>query len=487
MKAKGWAARLLEASALLPVLLGASCSDRGMSEPFRLNATEGGAGTFSWAYYTSIVASGDAVAAAWMNQNGQLHRNVVTRRSLDGGKTWTDETLLNEGEYANTVSVTPRLTALSKQGELLAVWQSRRNEAGQKFVLARRSTDFGGSWQPTSRLNSVPQAFLPAVAAGADGTVVVAFDDERNINRDVYVNRSPDWGATWLPKDVRLDTLPRAESGAPTVAIGADGFAYVVWEERPRSMKGRQDLSPHLLAASSSDRGETWSAPHPVLPKAHEVSPLWPAMAESGGRLTLVWSAGVSGTASKSWLWLSSSTDRGKTWSEPVAVYEGEAQPLYQIVASGGHVYFVWHGGEGSQRGGIYFNASDDGGASWRRPWTDPVRLDRPADQSSVAFHPRISIHEDKDVAVAWQESNERVLVAVSRDGGASWPDEPTTVVTTPDKDKQTLRYPQVAVTGDAAYVLWEVWTERPQKAKTMVDVNKPAPRDVWVRRLSLS
>ena len=45
------------------LLLGASCSDRdgaGMSEPFRLNATEGGAATFTWAYYTAIVASGDA-------------------------------------------------------------------------------------------------------------------------------------------------------------------------------------------------------------------------------------------------------------------------------------------------------------------------------------------------------------------------------------------------------------------------------------------
>ena len=49
------------------------------------------------------------------------------------------------------------------------------------------------------------------------------------------------------------------------------------------------------------------------------------------------------------------------------------------------------------------------------------------------------------------------------------------------------MRYPQVAVTENAAYVLWETWTERPEKVKSIGDVNKPAPRDVWVRRLTLS
>src|SRR5262249_48306506 len=150
-------------------------------------------------------------------------RDIVVRRSLDGAKTWTDQTVLNEGAYANTISVTPRLSVLPGEKEILAVWQSRRNEAGQKFVLARRSTDFGGTWQGPTQLNSMPQAFLPSVATSADGTVLVAYDDERNVNRDIYVNRSLDAGATWMPKDVRLDTLPRAESGAPTTAIGTDG------------------------------------------------------------------------------------------------------------------------------------------------------------------------------------------------------------------------------------------------------------------------
>ena len=249
-------------------------------------------------------------------------------------------------------------------------------------------------------------------------------------------------------------------------------------------MKGREMTSPHLLAASSADRGETWSAPYPVLPGGHKNTPLWPALVESRGRLTLVWSEGVTGKDSRGWLWLASSTDRGKTWSEPIAVYEGEAQPLYQIVASGEHLYFAWHGGEAAQKGGIYFNASDDGGTTWREPWTEPRRIDR-AGESGIAYHPRIAIHRDAEVALTWQESNQRILLAVSRDGGRTWP-EPTTIAEIANKDAETLRYPQVAVTADAAYILWESWKERSPKEKSIADINKVPPRDVFVRRMTL-
>jgi hypothetical protein len=482
MMGKGWVSRSLT---LATLALCAACTDSGGLGPtVRLNAADGSAATFSWAYYTSIVSSGDGVVAAWMDQNGQRNRDVVVRQSQDGGQTWGEPTVLNTGDYGNSISVTPRLTLLPGKGELLAVWQTRRSEIGQKYVLVRRSSNLGATWEAPTRLNALPQAFLPSVAANEAGAVLVAYDDERNINRDIFVNRSLDEGKTWLEKDVRIDVLARAESGAPAVALGEDGYGYVVWEERPRRAKGREDTSPHLLFASSADL-ETWSEPHRVVP-SEEVSPLWPALTESNGRVIVVWSAGLSGETTKSWLYLASSTDRGKTWSTPVTIYEGEAQPLYQIVSEGSHVYLVWHGGEAGQQGGIYFNASDDSGATWRSPWTEPTRIDRPAEGNPTrAFHPRIALRGDSGVAVTWQEGNERVLVAVSRDGGRTWPETPVVVSAIEKKDEETLRYPQVALGDDAAYVIWERWRERPSKAKTMADINKPQPRDVYFRRVT--
>lgn len=482
MIGKGWVSRSLT---LVVFALCASCTDSGGLGPLvRLNAADGSAATFTWAYYTAIVASGDGVVAAWMDQNGDRNRDVVVRRSEDSGQTWSEPTVLNTGDSANSISVTPRLVLLPKQNELLAVWQSRRSEIGQKYVLVRRSSDLGGTWAEPTRLNSLPQAFLPAVAANDAGAVLVGYDDERNINRDIFVNRSLDEGKAWLEKDVRVDTLARAESGAPAVALGNDGYGYVVWEERPRRAKGREDTSPHLLFSSSADL-ESWSEPQRIVP-SEEVSPIWPALAESNGRLTVVWSAGLSGETTRSWLYLASSADRGKTWSPPTTIYEGEAQPLYQIVSEGPHVFLVWHGGEAAQQGGIYFNASDDSGATWRTPWTSPIRIDHPeGDKPTQAFHPRIALQGDSGVAVTWQEANERVLVSVSRDGGRTWPETPVVVVTTEKKDEETLRYPQVALGAEAAYVIWERWGERPSKAKTMADINKPQPRDVYFRRVT--
>ncbi len=476
-----WTAAL--AGALACAALGCQSAD-GLGVPFRLNEKEGEAGTFTRGYYTAIVARGASVAAAWLDRNGPKNRDVAVRRSLDGGRTWSEAFHLNDGEYANTVSVRPRLALLPGPGELLAVWQSRRNEAGQKFVLARRSTDLGATWEPVERLNFLPQSFLPDVAVREDGAVLVAYDDERNVNRDIFVNRSLDGGATWLERDVRVDRMRRTESGAPAAAIAADDTACVVWEERPRPLRGRRDVRPRLLAACSRDVGRTWGPPRDVVPPGEGASPLWPQLVASGRRFTVAWSAGELGESRKSWLYLSSSSDGGTTWSAPVTAYEGETYPQYQLVSSGDHVYLVWDGGEAEQPGAIYFNSSDDGGASWRRPWTEPLRIDRPEVGRSRAFQPRLAVQGSREVAVVWQEDDRRVLLALSRDGGRTWPTSPIEVARR--EGEETLRFPQVAVGADAAYVLWERWGARQGEIRSLADVNRPTPHDVFVRRVAL-
>jgi len=455
-------------------LLGACSRDRLQLEtPTRLNASEGSGAAFSWAYYTSIAAQGDSVAAAWMGVAGARNRNIELRQSGDGGKTWTPETALNAGEFGDTISVVPKLVPLPSPGSLLAIWQARRNFAGQKFILLRRSTDFGKSWTPVARLNAKPQSFLPAVVARGDGNLLVAYSDERNIAHDVYANCSHDGGKTWLPEDVRVDTEPRGESDAPSVALGSDGHGYVLWEEGGK--EGRR-----LLVAHSPDGGATWEAPRQVDPPGMPATAIWPSLVEAGGRLTAVWTGGIAGTAAKSWLWVSSSNDRGVTWSAPLIFYEGGTQPFFQTIAEGQHVYLVWHGGDSRNAGGIYFNASDDGGATWRAPLNEPLRLDRDAQR---ALHPRLAVDREH-VAVTWQEEDKRVLLAVSTDGGRTWPDRPALVASTTEKNR--LRYPQVAASGGAAYVLWEDWADTQGMRKTLADVDKVAPIDVYVRRASL-
>jgi len=444
----------------------------------RLNEVEGLAGTFTSPYYTAITARGRGVVAAWLNRNGPRDRDLMVRSSDDAGATWSPEQLMNVGEFARTVSVVPKLAPLPKEGELLIAWHARRNVAGQKFVLLRRSTDFGKSWAPVQQLNSVTQSFLPSVGVGGDGGVVVAFSDERNIQRDIIANRSVDYGQTWLESDVRIDRVPRADSDGPAVAVGPEGWAYVVWEERP-GRNAPPETRPRIAFASSEDTGKTWGPTRRVTPDSLPASPIWPAIVESNGRLTVAWTGGVTGDTSKSWLWVSSSTDRGKTWSEPQVAYEGSLQTFFQLVADGPHLYLVWHAGDAGRPSGVYLNVSEDGGATWRQPWSSPLRIDAGKAEGDGARHPRIAV-AGSQVAVAWQENEQRVLLKVSGDGGRTWPAEPIEVGTA--DVKKTVRYPQVAVSDAGAFVLWESWVDMTGQRKTIADVDKPTPRDVFVR-----
>jgi len=470
--------RLLPVFPLLLALLPACTRDSGMGPVQRLNEVEGGAASFSWAYYTSIVAAGDRAAVAWMNQNGKMNRNVVVRTTGDRGQTWSAETPLNIGDYANTVSVVPTLAILPGDGNMLALWQARRNEAGQKFVLTRKSADFGSTWGEPTVLNTKLQAFLPVLAQRGDD-LVVAWTDERNVLRDIYSNRSRDAGTKWLPRDRRVSTQPKNESGGPTAAIGAGEHAYVVWEQRPHKS---DDSGPHLRFSTSPDMGASWTAPAEIDTGESKVSPIWPQLVWSEGRLTLAWSGGITGEGEQSWLWLSSSTDDGKTWAPPTQVYNGPTQPFFHLRAVGPQVYFAWHGGTAEAAGGIYWNASDDGGKTWRHAWDAAERLDSGAKGS--AMHPRIGFQGDV-VGVTWHDGYERVLVSASRDRGRTWPLSNATVTEREDPSDQ-LRNPQVAVSENAAYVLWERWPDKKKFIKTFADVDKTLPKDAYVRRVDL-
>ncbi len=474
--ARRWSVRAGTWMAVLALVASVGCSRDGLGPAVRLDEPEGTAASFSWPYYTDIVASGDRVAAAYMTLNGKQDRHVVVRQSDDGGKTWSAQSLLDVPEYGDTISVAPRL-AVAPGDALLAVWQARRNRAGQKFILARRSTDFGRSWGPTARLNAAAQSFPVALASRPDGRMLVAYSDERNIARDIFAYRSTDGGATWLDKDVIVDPAPDSESLGLGAALGQGDDAYVIWEERAKG------ASPKLLLARSADAGASWGPARRVDPADGPASPLWPAVVASAGRLTAVWTAGLIGTSTKSWLWVASSTDGGETWSKPQLFYEGPSQAIFHLLAKGPHVYLAWNAGGSDGSVGIYFNASDDGGATWRQPLDAPLRIDDGGGAKRSAARPRMALAGESTVAVVWQESERRIALAVSSDDGRSWPQASTTIATV---DHGKLRFPQVAASEAAAYVIWEQWADMEGQRKTLADVQKLTPLDVWVRRVAL-
>ncbi len=135
-------------------------------------------------------------------------RDVLTRRSTDGGKTWSEGKLLNDDPYdpkdgghsQNNPSV-----SIAPNGRVDAVWWDFRNDQGQfqNDVYYSYSEDNGATWSKNLRANdrSIDRRLgvwsngydmrMPIGVASTDKVALFAWDDTRNATKltdgqDVY-------------------------------------------------------------------------------------------------------------------------------------------------------------------------------------------------------------------------------------------------------------------------------------------------------------
>lgn len=263
-----------------------------------------------------------AMADRRLETNADLPGNidVVCRRSTDGGRTWSDviEVAVHDqgGGYGD-----PAL-GLDRQGNLVAVF-----------------THGNGLWQ------SVP---------GNHATICTS--------------RSTDGGLTWsAPVDVTPGLFSQTPGQAPVTAITAfatsgriltarDGSMWFVLVVRPDETK----WGPlHAVACRSTDGGRTWKA----MPKAADTYADESKLLElPGGKLLM-----SIRNRNKGYRKFSVSTDRGRTWSEPV-----ESTTLPDPACNGDIIALpdgtLIHSINNSHtdREKITLFASNDLGATWR-------------------------------------------------------------------------------------------------------------------------
>jgi len=153
----------------------------------------------------------DKVAAPGMDTSMLLgDRDVFTRRSTDGGRTWSEPKLLNDdpwdpkdgGHTQNNPSV-----RVAPNGRVDAVWWDFRNDQGQfqNDVYYSYSEDNGATWSKNIRANdrSIDRRIgvwsngydmrMPVGIASTNKVAVFAWDDTRNADQltqgqDVYTS-----------------------------------------------------------------------------------------------------------------------------------------------------------------------------------------------------------------------------------------------------------------------------------------------------------
>ncbi len=209
-------------------------------------------------------------------------------------------------------------------------------------------------------------------------------------------------------------------------SISASGGGAIVWHHI--NDDGNQEVS----FAAMSAKGKTYG---PVNLSSAIGNSRWPTIGGSlDGTMLVAWEDDRDGK--KMELYLSRSTDEGKSWTDPKRL---------TVHTSGAYDPILWHQGKTwmvvweDGRGGIYTRRSDNDGKSWQKE----VRI-----SGGNATWPILAGKED-NIWCIWRDSTV-VNIANSSDMGNSW-SEPTQLS---ESDRQ-VGEPTIAVADNTIFTAW--------------------------------
>ncbi|MEM7201155.1 MAG: sialidase family protein [Planctomycetota bacterium] len=343
-----------------------------------------------------VAASGRRVYVTWLDErNGQA--DIYFNRSLDGGITWlAADVRLDTDAPGSAFSADPQIAVVGSN--VYVVWAD--NRSGVNDVYCNRSLDGGTTWlRADVRLDTGPattDSELPQLAADGNG-VWVAWWDTRNGNGDVFCNYSRDRGTTWLAQDVRLDTnAPGATPSAEVQIAASDDAVYVTWRE----LRGSE---ADVYLNRSLDGGATWLPADVRLDTdpAGSAASFAPQIVATGPHVYVVWQDFRNGLSN---IYLNRSPDAGTTWLAADVRIDtsppGSSLSIDPRIAVAGHnVYVTWE--DFRDRGiDIFVSRSLDDGRTWLGA---DVRLDTDPRGAATSLGPNIAAAGDA-AYVIWEE-----------------------------------------------------------------------------------
>ncbi|MCI0362437.1 MAG: hypothetical protein L0Y44_05685 [Phycisphaerales bacterium] len=372
-------------------------------------------------YYPQIAANNAGqVVHIWLEAifaDPASHR-IHCKTSFDHGQTITAAPARVDSTPAPFGFVDPRI-AMDDKGNVYAVWKRNLTFTSQTELWFSRSTNAGLNWEPDVRIDhaTVPIGIVspPQIAADQLGNVYVVWSDTRLSNKwRVFLQRSSDFGATWLADDIRVDHNQTASNRSenPQLAIGASGggasgdgggggggHVYIAWEDNRQSANS-------IYFNSSSDHGATFQ-PADIhvdsLPAGSAYLVQSPTIAASqSGDVYIAWSDLRNGNYQA---WFNRSNDYGTTFAVDQRIDHGSpgihTHPVRLAADNHDHVYGIWmRAAPGPQVNvsKLYLNSSNDGGNTWG---ASDTRIDN-ADATTHAHYAGIRADDNGRVFLAW-------------------------------------------------------------------------------------
>lgn len=362
-----------------------------------------------------VATSGDGVLLLWQADHAGIGCRQYYRWSTDGGRAWQGPHLLESlpgcythGRLLPGDNGSILLLAHLEDGSYLLAWDREswsepqfqdaltefvnaetlrtvqfdcyqgQFRSGHLLVVGCSSGEVNDIWVTSRDVESTTSWFSPPVwsqpaaisgsnlqvatielVATGDGLIHAFFSQPQDPG--IYYTR---WdGVTWSRVTLLLK-VPEEEAGWPVVVAGPGNELFLI----ARSIRGSLYFS--LAKSSEAVAASGWSAVTPLpIPHDGKVSPADVAW-DANGTVYIAYSVPVNDERG---IYLVQSTDQGRTWSEPLQLFNGAAAGFDLVgspsllVSADGFIHITWNRQsppvEGvSQPLSLYYTRSEDGG-----------------------------------------------------------------------------------------------------------------------------
>lgn len=179
---------------------------------------------------TALATSSDGVVyLAWRKIFEGNVREIVVSRSVDGGGEFSAPTVVGQDRWVYPACPhRPASLGVDRRGRLYAAWYTEGADETPAIYLAY-SDDQGRTFSAKKQLNRSKGTFPdhPQMAVDHEGRVVVAWEEQSPVRREVVVSRSLDRGESFSAP-VKVN---EKNGQTPTVAVNARGSAVIGWKE----------------------------------------------------------------------------------------------------------------------------------------------------------------------------------------------------------------------------------------------------------------
>lgn len=207
---------------------------------------------------TSVATSPDGIVyVAWRKIFSGNIRETVVARSKDGGQTFDPAVIVGHDQWVFAgCPHRPASLGVDGQGRVYVSWYTEGADE-TPGVYFSTSDDQGATFTAKTMLNSSKGTFPdhPQMAVDAKGRILVIWEEQSPVRREVVMRYSLDRGQTFsAPQKLNIK-----KSHHPAVAINQQGQALLAWQEQiafPKWSTVLQPVSfeehaPHLTTAGT--------------------------------------------------------------------------------------------------------------------------------------------------------------------------------------------------------------------------------------------